>query len=273
MKFIDSGGRESVNFALIEYTKPELESTEEVSALSSTEDTAFSGTKTNLSVDGVDQELEMASNGSVLHTTGEYAFSGNPYTLTHVGSLRLESTLRARSYFPNTDLIDDAIDFDSIPDFDGTTPTTCDVKLYVRTTELAPPGGGYVDANFTSWRHFNNAEIKCRAFELKAEFETGDNTAQISVDQLRVKALMPYRSLSGEVATSASGETTVNFGAGNQFYVKPSIGIIFDASDTSDYYVISNNTSGSSFDISVYNQGNSRIVKTVRWNAVGFGRG
>ena len=269
MKFIDSGGRESQNFALIEYVKPELESTEEVSALSATEDPTFPGTKTNLSVDSVDQELEMAANGSVLHTTGEYVFNGNPFTLTHVGSLRLESTLRARSYFPATDLLDDVPDFDSIVDFDGTTPTTCDVKLYVRTTEDDPSGS----PTYTSWRHFNNAEIKCRAFELKAEFETNDDTAQISVDQLRVKALMPFRSLSGEVTTSTSGDTTVNFGTGNRFYVKPSIGIIFAASNTTDYYVISNDSSGSSFDISVYNSSNTRIVSTVRWNAVGYGRG
>ena len=269
MKFIDSGGRESQNFALIEYTKPELESTEEVSALSATEDPTFPGTKTNLSVDSVDQELEMAANGSVLHTTGEYVFNGNPFTLTHVGSLRLESTLRARSYFPATDLLDDVPDFDSIVDFDGTTPTTCDVKLYVRTTEDDPSGS----PTYTSWRHFNNAEIKCRAFELKAEFETNDDSAQISVDQLRVKALMPFRSLSGEVTTSTTGDTTVNFGTGNRFYVKPSIGIIFAASNTTDYYEISNDSSGSSFDISVYNSGGTRISRTVRWNAVGYGRG
>jgi len=270
MKFIDSGGRESQNFALIEYTKPELESTEEVSALSATEDPTFPGTKTNLSVDSTDQELEMAANGSVLHTTGEYVFNGNPFTLTHVGSLRLESTLRARSYFPATDLLDSVPDFDSIVDFDGTTPTTCDVKLYVRTTEDDPSGS----PTYTSWRHFNNAEIKCRAFELKAEFETNDDTAQISVDQLRVKALMPFRSLSGEVTTSTTGDTTVNFGTGNRFYVKPSIGIIFAASNTTDYYVISNDSSGSSFDVSVYDGvSNARKAVTVRWNAVGYGRG
>jgi len=269
MKFVDSGGRESQNFALIEYVKPELESAEEVSALSATEDPTFPGTKTNLTVDSTDQELEMAANGAVLHTTGEYVFSGNPYTLTHVGSLRLESTLRARSYFPATNLIDNVADFDSIADFDGTTPTTCDVKLYVRTTEDDPSGS----PTYTSWRHFNNAEIKCRAFELKAEFETGDDDAQISVDQLRVKALMPFRSLSGAVTTSTSGDTTVNFGTGNRFYVKPSIGIIFAASNTTDYYEISNDSSGSSFDISVYNSGGTRIIRTVRWNAVGYGRG
>ena len=269
MKFVDSGGRESQNFALIEYVKPELESAEEVSALSATEDPTFPGTKTNLSVDSSDQELEMAANGAVLHTTGEYEFNGNPYTLTHVGSLRLESTLRSRSYFPNTNLIDNVADFDSIADFDGTTPTTCDVKLYVRTTEDDPSGS----PTWTTWRHFNNAEIKCRAFELKAEFETGDDDAQVSVDQLRVKALMPYRTLSGEVTTSTSADTTVNFGTGNRFYVKPSIGIIFATTNTTDYYTISNDTSGSSFDISVYNSSNTRIAKTIRWNAVGYGRG
>ena len=269
MKFIDSGGRESQNFALIEYVKPELDSTEEVTALSATEDPTFPGTKTNLSVDSADQELELAADGDVLHTTGEYEFNGNPYTLTHVGSLRLESTLRARSFFPDTNLIDNVDDFDSITDFDGTTPTDCDVKLYVRTTEDDPSGS----PTWTTWRHFNNADIKCRAFELKAEFETGSSDEQIAVDQLRVKALMPYRSLSGEVTTSTTGDTTVNFGTGNRFYVKPSIGIIFAASNTTDYYEISNDTSGSSFDISVYNSGGTRISQTVRWNAVGYGRG
>ena len=273
MKFVDSGGRESQNFALIEYVKPELESAEEVSALSATEDPTFPGTKTNLSVDSTDQELEMAANGAVLHTTGEYQFNGNPYTLSKVGSLRLESTLRVRSYFPNTNLIDNVADFDSIADFDGTSPTTCDVKLYVRTTEDAPPGGGYTDSNFTSWRHFNNAEIKCRAFELKAEFETGDDDAQVSVDQLRVKALMPYRSLSGEVTTSTSADVSVAFGTGNGFYVNPSVGIIFNAINSGEFYKIEN-LSATGFDVSVYaSNGTTRLSRTVRWNAVGHGRG
>ena len=271
MKFVDSGGRESDNFALIEYTKPELESAEEVSALSATEDPTFPGTKTNLSVDTSDQELELAANGSVREVSGEYQFNGNPYTLTHVGSLRLESTLRARSYFPGTNLFDDIlVNIDELDDFDGPTPDSCDVKLYVRTTNDDPSGGS---PTWTSWRHFNNAEIKCRAFELKAEFENESDKSQISVDQLRVKALMPYRTLSGEVTTSTSGDTTVNFGAGNKFYVKPSIGIIFAATNTTDYYEITNDSSGSSFDISVYNASDQRIAKTVRWNAVGYGRG
>ena len=270
MKFVDSGGRESQNFALIEYVKPELESAEEVSALSATEDPTFPGTKTNLTVDSADQELEMAANGSVLHTTGEYEFNGNPYTLSKVGSLRLESTLRARAFFPNTNLIDNVPDFDSIVDFDGTTPTTCDVKLYVRTTEDDPSG----TPTWTSWRHFNNAEIKCRAFELKAEFETGDEDAQVAVDQLRVKALMPYRSLSGTVTTSTSANVSVSFGTGNGFYVDPSVGIIFNAQATGEFYKIENLTA-TGFEVSVYDASATpaRVSRTVRWNAVGHGRG
>ena len=274
MKFIDSGGRESQNFALIEYVKPELESTEEVSALSATEDPTFPGTKTNLTVDSVEQELELAANGSVLHTSGVYEFNGNPFTLSKVGSLRLESTLRARSFFPGTNLIDNAPNFDAITDFDGTTPTDCDVKLYVRTTEDAPPGGGYQDSNFTSWRHFNNAEIKCRAFELKAEFETGSSDEQIAVDQLRVKALMPYRTLSGTVTTSTSANVSVSFGTGNGFYVDPSVGIIFNAQATGEFYKIEN-LSATGFEVSVYDASATpaRVSRTVRWNAVGHGRG
>ena len=212
----------------------------------------------------------MAANGSVLHTTGEYEFNGNPFTLTLSAVCDLLSTLRARSYFPATNLLDDAPDFDAIVDFDGTTPTTvrCQVvranngRRSKRITHL------HFMASLQQMQTF-----KCRAFELKAEFETNDDTAQISVDQLRVKALMPFRSLSGEVTTSTTGDTTVNFGTGNRFYVKPSIGIIFAASNTTDYYVISNDSSGSSFDISVYNSSDSRIASTVRWNAVGYGRG
>lgn len=270
MKFVDSGGRESQNFALIEYVKPELESAEEVSALSATEDPTFPGTKTNLTVDSADQELEMAANGSVLHTTGEYQFNGNPYTLSKVGSLRLESTLRARAFFPNTNLIDNVPDFDSIVDFDGTTPTTCDVKLYVRTTEDDPSG----TPTWTSWRHFNNAEIKCRAFELKAEFETGDEDAQVAVDQLRVKALMPYRTLSGTLTTSTSANVSVAFGTGNGFYVDPSVGIIFNAANTGEFYKIEN-LSATGFEVSVYDASATpaRVSRTVRWNAVGHGRG
>ena len=298
-KFVDSGGRESINAALIEFTKADLQNVEIVGALGSTEDPSFSGTKTNLVVDTANNELELATTGnelnplgdfdledgnallleddsnytlqgdSELHESGTYVFNGgNTFTLSDVFSLRLDSTLRARSFFPYGERIDDEPDFDEITEFDGSAPNTCDVELYIRTTQDDPAN----DPTFTSWRSFNNAEFKARGFQVKAEFSTGGPQEQIAVDQLRVEAQMPRRSVTGSVTTSTSADVSVTYGAGNKFYVTPSVGIVFTTNASGDYYVISN-SSATGFDVSVYNSSDTRIAKTVNWTATGYGIG
>ena len=298
-KFVDSGGRESLTAALIEFTKADLQSVEVVGALSSTEDPSFSGTKTNLTVDTANSELELATTGeelaaigafdledggallledsseyvlqgdSKLHTSGTYVFNnGNTFSLSDVFSLKLDSTLRARSFFPYGERIDDEPDFDLITEFDGIAPNTCDVELYIRTTQDDPAGS----PTFTSWRRFNNAEFKARGYQVKAEFRTGGPQEQIAVDQLRVEAQMPRRSVTGSVTTSTSADVSVTYGAGNKFYVTPSVGIVFTTNASGDYYVISN-SSATGFDVSVYNSSDTRIAKTVNWTATGYGIG
>jgi predicted phage tail protein len=298
-KFVDSGGRESLNAALVEFTRPDLQSVEVVGALSSTEDPSFTGTKTNLTVNTANSELELATTGSelaaigdfdledgngllleddenyqlqgdsALHTSGTYVLNGgNTFTLSDVFSLRLNSTLRARSFFPYTERIDDEPDFDEITDFDGSAPNTCDVELYIRTTQDDPAGS----PTFTSWRQFNNAEFSARGFQVKAEFSTGGSQEQIAVDQLRIEAAMPRRSVTGSVTTSTSADVSVAYGTNNRFYVTPSVGIVFTTNASGDYYVISN-SSATGFDVSVYNSSDTRITKTVNWTATGYGIG
>nr|BAR24507.1 phage-related protein tail component-like protein [uncultured Mediterranean phage uvMED] len=298
-KFVDSGGRESLTAALIEFTKPDLLSVQVVGALSSTEDTAFAGTKTNLTVDAADDELELATTGSelqpigdfdledgnallleddsnltlqgdsALHQSGTYVFNGgNAFALSDVFSLRLDSTLRARSFFPYGERIDDEPDFDLITEFDGVTPNTCDVKLFIQTTQDDPAGS----PTYTSLRRFNNAEFKARGFKVEAHFSTGGPQEQIAVDQLRIQAEMPRRSVTGSVTTSTSADVSVTYGAGNKFYVAPSVGIVFTTNASGDYYVISN-SSATGFDVSVYNSSNTRIAKAVNWTATGYGIG
>ena len=299
-KFVDSGGRESLTAALIEFTKADLQSVEVVGALGSTEDPSFSGTKTNLTVDTANNELELATTGeelaaigafdledggallleddseytlqgdSKLNTSGTYVFnSGNTFTLSDVFSLRLESTLRARSFFPYGERIDDELDFDLITEFDGTAPNTCDVELYIRTTQDDPANS----PTFTSWRRFNNAEFKARGYQVKAEFSTGGPQEQIAVDQLRVQAQMPKRTLTGTVTTSTSADVSVTYGAGNKFYVAPDVGIVMAAQNSGENYVISN-PSATGFDVSVYDSvGGSRIAKAITWTATGYGIG
>ena len=298
-KFVDSGGRESLTAALIEFTKADLQSVEVVGALGSTEDPSFTGTKTNLTVDTTNNELELAATGnelaaigafdledgnallleddshftlqgdSELHQSGTYVFNGgNTFTLSDVFSLRLDSTLRARSFFPYGERIDDEPDFDLITEFDGVAPNTCDVQLYIRTTQDDPAGS----PTFTSWRRFNNAEFKARGYQVKAEFSTGGRQEQIAVDQLRVEAQMPRRSVTGSVTTSTGADVSVTYGAGNKFYVTPSVGIVFTTNASGDYYVISNSTA-TGFDVSVYNSSDTRIAKAVNWTATGYGIG
>ena len=299
-KFVDSGGRESLTAALIEFTKADLQNVEVVGALGSTEDPSFSGTKTNLTVDTANNELELATTGSELagigafdledgnallledgsdltlqgdselHTSGTYVFnSGNTFTLSDVFSLQLDSTLRARSFFPYGERLDDEPDFDLITDFDGTAPNTCDVKLFIRTTQDDPAGS----PTFTSWRRFNNAEFKARGYQVKAEFSTGGPQEQIAVDQLRIQAQMPVRTITGTVTTSTSADVSVSYGAGNKFYVAPDVGVVMAAQSTGQNYVITN-LSATGFDVSVYDSiGGSRIAKAITWTATGYGIG
>ena len=299
-KFVDSGGRESLTAALIEFTKADLQNVEIVGALGSTEDPSFSGTKTNLTVDTANNELELATTGnelsgigafdledgnallleddndltlqgdSELHTSGTYVFnSGNTFTLSDVFSLQLDSTLRARSFFPYGERLDDEPDFDLITDFDGAAPNTCDVKLFIRTTQDDPAGS----PTFTSWRRFNNAEFKARGYQVKAEFSTGGPQEQIAVDQLRIQAQMPIRTITGTVTTSTSADVSVSYGAGNKFYVAPDVGVVMAAQSTGQNYVITN-LSATGFDVSVYDSiGGSRIAKAITWTATGYGIG
>ena len=125
---------------------------------------------------------------------------------------------------------------------------------------------------YTSYRRYNNAEFKARAFKLKAEFSTGAIDEQIAVDQLRVVANMPIRTVTGSVTTSTSADVSVAYGAGNKFAATPSVGIVFTTNSSGDYYVISN-SAATGFDVSVYNSSDTRIAKTVNWTATGYGKG
>jgi hypothetical protein len=294
-KFVDSGGRESLNAALIEFTKPDLEDL--VNVDNQQEDPTFPGSRTQLRVDGDLQELLLDFDGgstasagrivdeagdaiiteagdnnigqegdSTFFTSGTYQLENNPITLSDVFSIKLDSTLRARAFFPYAGRIDDITDFDDISDFDGSAPSGADVKLYIRTTEDDPTGS----PTWSSWRLFNNAEFKARAYEVKAEFSTEENTDQIAVDQLRIDSNMPSRTTRGTGTSSSSADVSITYT--NKFAATPVIGITAFNMATGDYYTASNSTA-TGFDISFYNSGGTRVVRNFDWTATGYGKG
>lgn len=272
-KFVDSGGRESVNAALVEFDEPDLENLLDVNT--QTENPSFSGTKTNLTV--TNGELLMAANGSVLHTTGTYYFNNNPINLGGVFSVKLKAELKSRSFFPNAALWNSlGLDYDpnaapnttgfaAVTSVTGDAPQKTKVQLYVRTTQTDPTSS----PTWSSWRPFNNAEFKAWGYEFKAEFETNDNTAQLAVYGLKIISQMPQRTEQGFGTTSSSGLVYVAYN--NAFVGSAILGITFSAASTGEYYKIFNNTS-SRFDIGIYNSSNQLIQKTFSYTAIGFGK-
>ena len=267
MKFVDATGNESVGYAGVEFTMPDLDDMELLTLQQ--EDSGFAGSKTNLTV--ASGELLMAADGgssggnATLETSGTYLFQNNPIDLGDVFSIRLDTTLRARSFFPYADFVDTWDDWDNQTSIDGTAPSNCDVKLYVRTTQEASPSG----SDWTSWRVYNNAQLSARKYELKAEFTTGGNLEQIAVDQLRVQPMMGRRTESGSGTASNSGDLTVTFG--KKFAATPAIGITFSATTTGDYYTIAS-SSATNFTISIYNASNARQARAFTWTATGHGK-
>jgi len=273
-KFVDSGGRTSVDAAYVEFQKPDLNNLQNINT--QTEHNSFNGNKTNLEVDS--GELVLSANGSVLHTTGTYLFANNPIDLGDVFSISLESKLKVRSFFPNAITINQmGLDFDpnaapnttgfaAVPSFTGDTPDNADVKLYIRTTQTATNAS----PTYTSWRPFNNAEFKARGYELKAEFETNDSAAQLAIQELEVKSNMPLRTISGTGTSSSSGDVTISFA--NKFAASPVIGITFSATTSGDYYNISS-TSATQFSVSIFNANNDRQARAFTFTATGYGKG
>ena len=269
-KFVDSGGRESVAPTLVEFTKPDLDDVQTVNT--QTEHGTFPGTKTQLAVDSGTSELRMAADGgteggnATFHTTGTYLFQNNPIDLGDVYNVRLNSTLKVRSYFPYNPFVDTFTNWDNLASVDGSTPAAADVKLYLMTTQVASPSS----SDWTSWRLFHNAEFSARKYELKAECETGGSLEQIAIQQLKVETLALSRTTSGSGTTSTSGDVTITFP--NKFLGAPAVGITFSTSQSGDYYTIASTTT-TAFTISIYNASAQRQARSFRWTATGYGKG
>jgi predicted phage tail protein len=262
-KFVDSGGRVSVGTASVEFTKPDLGNL--INVNTQTEDTSFSGTKTDLVVES--NELLNAADGSNYKTSGTYLFNNNPIDLGAVFNVQLESTLKVRSFYPGNDYIDTYANWDAITDFDGAVPSNADASLYIRTTQTDPSSS----PTWTTWRPFNNAQFQARGYELKAELTTdGDNLARIAVQQLRVASNMPTRAINGTGTSSASGDLTVTYP--KRFNGTPAIGISMSTTATGDYYTIAS-SSATAFTVSIYNSNGDRQARSFHWTATGYGQG
>lgn len=194
-KFRDSTGHWSQNAVSFVLTEGMI--TGFTTVATSTQHSAFTGSKTNVALVGSSIQLDSAtliddmatsiddwpfldSLGGV-SATGSYAFD-TYLDMTTSATRRFEADIRV-AQFDTGDLIDSRTDdIDDWDDIDGSTVNDCDVTLYAAITDDNPAGS----PTWGPWVPFLVTDFTCRAAKFKLDFISAQATHNISVDQLKV---------------------------------------------------------------------------------------
>lgn len=200
LKFKDSTDNWSVTEA--SFVPSEALLTGYTTVATSTQHTAFAGSKTNLVASGGELSLMGTANIDAMtdniddwpaidwiggvSLTGSYDFDAT-MDLTTVASRRFEATITAEC-FDIGDLIDSrTANIDDWSDFDGAVVNDADATLYIRTTSDDPAGS----PTWSGWVPFFVAEFNCRAAQFRLDLETADPSHNIKVSALSVRARIP----------------------------------------------------------------------------------
>ena len=271
LKFRDLGGRFSDGEASVILTIPSLR--EELSLPSIREQTAFSGSKTNLTVaSNVLKLTDPASNPE-----GSYNFA-NVLDLGNTFSLKIKSHIISTSTNVS-DLFDDIPDLDARVDFDGAAAEKVNGSLFVRTTTDNPSGS----PTYSNYNKFQSGTFRARAFDFKAVLDSTDTNENILVTELGVDAFLQARTeQSTTLISSGAGAKAVTFAApfftgtsaigGSTTAYPPSIGITAQNMASGDFFEVTNIT-GSGFTVTFKNSSNTAVSRNFSYSAVGYGRG
>lgn len=271
LKFQDLGGRFSSGEASVILTVPTLR--EQLALPAIREQTAFSGTKTNVQV----TSNQLTLTDPATNATGTYNFS-NTIDLGGIFSLKINSIVLSTSSNVS-DLFDSIPDLDARLDFDGAAAEKVNAALLVRTTDDNPSGS----PTFTSFNKFQSGTFRARAFEFKTELETTDTNENILISELGVDAFMQARTeQSTTLISSGAGAKNVVFVApffagtsaigGSTSAYPPSIGITAQNMASGDFFEITNIT-GTGFTVTFKNSSNTAVSRNFSYSAVGYGRG
>ena len=169
---------------------------------SSIQHSAFTGAKTNITLDGsgirltgttlIDAIAENIDTWGVIDTLGGIAAAGSydfdaALDLATVATRRFEADIAATSFDIGnpidgiTELIDDW------GPFDGDAVNDCDVTLFASLTDDNPSGS----PTWGAWQPFFVADFTCRAARFKLDFISGNPEHNIEVTTLRVDAKEP----------------------------------------------------------------------------------
>ena len=283
IKFEDLASNLSANEAKVEFALPETEDELQLKNASGNhfrEQTAFSGTKTNVSV--VSGALQLTNPANNL--TGTYDFANTFDLGAAYQNLRLKRHIKSEGFNINAN-------FDSIPNlnlrtnFDGAAVDRLKARLTVQTSND--------NSTYTSFTNLRNGSFVGRYFKFRSNLISVDINENIKFLELGFDASLPSRVenkyiSSGNVistpiqsGTSASGVDVV---FGNRFFTGtsdiggsttsfiPVIGISPYDLPSGAFFVLSN-VSGTGFTIIFKNSSDSPIDVKFSFQALGYGKG
>lgn len=265
IKAVDSGGRESENAATIVSTAAYLFNRNAV--LTSTQSPTFTGTKTNMVLDGSYLKLESTTlwddvspgvdiddwdsdidnpDGTGIASSGEYLFwnsaaSVNYFDLGDVYTSRVTATLTSEVYDTGSqwDSLYPSLNIDSWPGLiDGEELTGTTATFQIRTTDDDPSG----TPTWSSWRQFVVGDYTARAFQIKLVVTNTVASNNINIQTLGVTIDMPDRLERFEDAAIASGGTTLTYA--KPFYAKPDVAVVIQSATFHDTPSVTHVTSG-----------------------------
>lgn len=275
IKFVDAVGTASDGFASAVTTVPSMIGLNIVETLDEAGG-GFTGTKTNMYVDGAALKLAGGTNvddipdidalpdfdaaGGVA-LSGEYNFSsgidlGAVYTSRVTASLDFTVSQVG-------DTIDDRTDsMDSWADFDAYEITGMEAEIQVRTTDDDPSG----TPTWSAWQRLVVGDYYCRAYEFKLVVTSDDASHQINVTVLGIQVDMPDKVQQGQGLTAAAGGTDVTYAT--PFKAVPALGITVSNAQAGDTVVITGEAT-TGFHIQVTNGGGG-AERTFNYLAKGY---
>jgi len=183
LKFRDLGGRFSVTEAKVELALPEMADELQLKNASGNdfrEQSAFSGTKTNVSV--VSGALQLTNPATSL--TGTYEFASVLDFGAVYQNIRLKRHIISEGFLVS-DLFDSIPDLDARDNFDGAGSDRLKSRVQVLTSQD--------NSSFTNEQNLINGAFSARAFKFKGNLISVDVNENIKFTELGFDAFLPSR--------------------------------------------------------------------------------
>jgi len=262
------------------YINASLEDPDDVNVIvTETEDPLFTGTKTNVSLNG--SELQLASAGVMadwttlaavttltygtgqgFETEGFYEFGENDLSEVYTSRVTADVNAGVSSLLNLMGSWDTLAEVATLAGAGSTDNAFVELQVNYSIADSATP-------SYEGWRPFAVGDYTARHLKFRARLATANAGVSPTIDGLSVTIDMPDRVASGEDLTSGAGTYSVAFSP--DFRVLKSVTINAQDLQQGDYWEVTNKAR-TGFDITFRDSGGTAVSRTFDWQAIGYGR-